>query len=322
MITLLNTANQAVRFLWRADRPLTATGLAMLPLLVAFLVGLAVDGRVVTGAPVWLKPAKFAASIAIYSFTLAWAFSYLQPWRRVRAAVGWTTAIVLVVEVVIIATQAARGTTSHFNVSTPLDGALFSIMGAGIVLQTFTSVAAAAALWWSRFDDAAMGWALRLGLIVTIAGASTGGLMVQPTEAQLASMRTSAPVTIIGAHTVGAADGGPGLPGTGWSVEHGDIRVAHFVGLHAFQALPLIALLLHRRNRDALVRTRATLVAAASYTSLFAILLWQALRGESLVRPDQSTLAALAAWALVTLVAFSLTVARRRSFASHAPVHL
>jgi len=227
MTNLLNRAKQRLQFLWQADRPLTATGLAMLPLLAIFLVGLVVDSRVVTGAPVWLKPAKFAASFAIYTLTLAWALSYLRDWRRVRAIVGWTTAIVLIVEMGIIAAQAARGTTSHFNVSTPLDGALFAIMGAAIALQTLTSVGAAFALWRARFDDAAMGWALRFGLTIAILGASTGGLMVQATEAQLAAFGASTPVAVVGAHTVGAVDGGPGLPGTGWSIEHGDIRVSH-----------------------------------------------------------------------------------------------
>ena len=318
MTNLLNRAKQRLQFLWQADRLLTATGLAMLPLLAIFLVGLVVDSRVVTGAPVWLKPAKFAASIAIYTLTLAWAFSYLSDWRRVRAVVGWTTAIVLIVEMAIIAAQAARGTTSHFNVSTPLDGALFSIMGAAIALQTLMSVGAAVALWRARFDDAAMGWALRFGLTIAILGASTGGLMARPTDAQLAALRASAPVAVVGAHTVGAVDGGPGLPGTGWSIEHGDIRVSHFVGLHAFQALPLVALLLRRRNWDDLTRTRATLVASVSYAALVAILLWQALRGQSIVRPDAMTLEALGVWALITVVALTLTTLRRRLTSSAA----
>ena len=47
----------------------------MLAALGASLVGLWVDPRTITGAPAWLKPAKFAASIAIYSLTLAWLFT-------------------------------------------------------------------------------------------------------------------------------------------------------------------------------------------------------------------------------------------------------
>ena len=53
--------------LWHGDTPLTATGLLMLAVLGVALVGLVVDPRIVTGAPVWLKPAKFAASIALYT---------------------------------------------------------------------------------------------------------------------------------------------------------------------------------------------------------------------------------------------------------------
>ena len=84
-----------------------------------------VDPRIITGAPAWLKPFKFAVSTAIYSLTLAWIFGWLPDWPRVRRVVGWTTAIVFVLEVAIIDTQAWRGTTSHFNVSTPLNAVLF-----------------------------------------------------------------------------------------------------------------------------------------------------------------------------------------------------
>ena len=68
--------------------------------------------------------------------------------------------------------------------------------------------------------------------------------MTRPTAAQLDEARATGRMAIAGAHTVGAPDGGPGLPGTGWSVEHGDLRIPHFVGLHAMQILPLLALAL------------------------------------------------------------------------------
>ena len=209
----------------------------MLVVAAASLVGMLVDPRIITGAPAWLKPFKFAVSTAIYSLTLAWIFGWLSDWPRVRRVVGWTTAIVFVLEVAIIDTQAWRGTTSHFNVSTPLDAMLFFVMGGAILLQTLVSVAVAVALWRQRFTDRALGWALRFGMTLTIVGALTGPLMTRPTAAQLADARAGGRMTIAGAHSVGGADGGPGVPVTGWSREHGDLRVPHFIGLHAIQAL-------------------------------------------------------------------------------------
>src|SRR5688572_2783454 len=160
--------------LWRASPPLTVVGLLMLVVAVASIVGIFVDPRTITGAPAWLKPFKFAISTAIYSLTLAWIFGWLSDWPRVRSAVGWTTAIVFVLEVSIIDVQAWRGTTSHFNASTALDGVLFSVMGIAIVVQTLTSVAVAVALWRQRLTDRPLGWALRVGMTVTIVGAFTG----------------------------------------------------------------------------------------------------------------------------------------------------
>lgn len=290
--------------LWAASAPLTAASLAMLPLLAACLLGLWLDPRVVTGAPVWLKPAKFAASVALYGLTLSWILSLLPQHQRVRRIVGRTSAAVLLLELVIICTQAARGVPSHFNASTPLDRALYLVMGTAIVLQTVVSVAVAVALWRTKLADEALGWALRLAMVVTIAGASLAGAMTRPTQAQLAELR-SGQVTSIGAHTVGAPDGGPGLPGTGWSREHGDLRVAHFLGLHALQVLPLVALGLRRTRRSQQQRARLVQAAAGSYAGVVALSLWQALRGQPLLAPDALTAAALLGW----LAASALAVA-------------
>lgn len=289
--------------LWRTDRVLTATGLAMLTVLGLTVAGLWLDPRLITGAPAWLKPAKFALSTAIYLFTLAWLFRWLPDWTRTRRIVGRGTAAIFAGEVAIIAFQAWRGETSHFNISTPFNAVLFGVMGTAIFIQTGGALAVAVALWKQRFTDVAFGWALRLGLAISIAGSATGGLMTRPTADQIDAVRAGHVMTIAGAHTVGAADGGPGLPGTGWSRTHGDLRVPHFVGLHALQALPLLVLFMRRRlAREQLLQ--ATFAAAGLYAGLFAILLAQALRGESLVQPGTVT----GGLALLWTVAFVLTL--------------
>ena len=267
--------------LWTASRPLTATGVLMLAALAASLAAMAVDPTQLLGAPRWLKPAKFAISSAFYVFTLAWIFTWLPERRRLTAIVGWISAVVIAIEVGIIDLQAARGVTSHYNVGTALDAALFGTMGIGILIAWFAAIVLTVSLFRHRFADEALGWALRLGLLLTVIGQATGGFMTMPTQAQLAAAKIQR-ITVAGAHTVGAPDGGPGLPITGWSREHGDIRVAHFVGMHAVQVLPAIALLL-APFASAIPRRRAVLLAAAVYAAVFTLLLVQALNGHPLV---------------------------------------
>jgi hypothetical protein len=318
MVTAARRIQSALARLWQADKPLTAVGLLMVAALVASLAGLAFDPRIITGAPAWLKPAKFAASIAIYTLTLAWVFTYLPAWRRTRRIIGWMSAVVFVLELVIIDVQAWRGTTSHFNVGTPLDALLFSVMGAAIVVQTLSSVAVAVALWRQPFADRALGWALRFGLALTIVGAATGGLMTRPTAAQLAGERAGTPMAVAGAHTVGAADGGAGLPGTNWSREHGDLRVPHFVGLHALQVLPLVLLVVRRRSEA--TQVRLMMAAASSYLSLYGILLWQALRGQPVLGPDAVTTIVLLTWLVASAAAAGLAIGGKPRIRSATPV--
>jgi len=306
--------------LWKSDARLTALGVVMIALLAATGVALVLDPRQITGAPAWLKPAKFAISIAIYALTLAWVFTYLPDWPRTRRVVGWITTVTLLLEIVIIDVQAWRGTTSHFNVGTLMDGILFTIMGLAILVQTFAAIALAVALWRQRFSDRALGWALRLGMTITVVGAMTGGLMTQPTRAQIDNARAGNRMTISGAHTVGAPDGGPGLPGTGWSRQHGDIRVAHFLGLHALQMLPLAAFLFVRRGWPEMRRVRMVWAIAASYVSIFSLLLWQALRGQSVMAPDGMTITGLTLWAALTALAIWAAASRAVPVRVHALV--
>ena len=295
--------------LWRADRTLTAAGLLMLVTLLTAVAGMALDPRTIGGAPAWLKPAKFGLSTAVYSLMLAWVFEWLPDWPRVRRTVSWTTAAVFVLEVTIIGAQVWRGTTSHFNVATPRDAALFAVMGIAIAAQTLASASVAYALWRQPIADRTMGAALRAGMFITVIGASTGGLMTAPTSAQLREARATNQMAVSGAHTVGAPDGGAGLPGVGWSRDHGDLRVPHFLGLHALQTLPLLVVLLRRLGAN--VSVRMTQSFAASHAALFGILLVQALRGEALVAPSLLTTVLFGGWTVGTTVALLVTAPRR-----------
>jgi hypothetical protein len=292
-----------IKKLWSEEAPLTFCCFLMLAAFVFSAAGIFVDHRLIGGAPAWLKPAKFAISTAIFAGTMAWLFQYITIWPRAKRAAGWIFSMVLVLEVAIIDLQAARGTTSHFNIGNPTDAALFGVMGAAIAVLWLTSAWIAWALFRQPFANRPWGWSLRLGALIFVLGSATGGFMLAPTPQQMEAHKAHQPVRANGGHTVGAPDGGEGLPGVGWSLHHGDLRVPHFFGLHALQIIPFLGWLISRRHKS----TRLVFTAAASYLAFIGILAWQALRGQSVVEPDANTLIALGIWAGVTVAAAILT---------------
>src|SRR5688572_2061354 len=202
----------ALRRALAINRPLALVGLAMLVALLGTLIGLLADPRVITGAPAWLKPAKFAISISVYSFTFLWLLSYIQGRPRLVRLVANVTALAFIVEMILIVMQIVRGTTSHFNIATAFDAAIFSTMGLFIVIAWVMSLIAAVLLIRQRLPDPAHAWALRLGLLLSLVGAAIGFLMTTPTGAQLDAAMAGQGMPISGAHSVGVADGGAGLP--------------------------------------------------------------------------------------------------------------
>lgn len=246
-----------LREAWRRSPWLAGLALAHAVLLLALAAAAIADATPVLGISRWIKPAKFAASIAIYLGTLAWYAPVLGESKGRRRAYG-LIAIAMVVEQLVITIQAARATTSHYNVSTLLDGALFQTMGIWIVINT---VAAAWCGWlaWQAYrasaDDYAL--AIALGFALLLLGSGVGGVMIGHN-----------------AHTIGSADGGAGLPFVNWSTVAGDLRVAHFIGIHALQGLPLLVVFAGRR---------VMLGATVGWALLTVATLWQALGGRPLV---------------------------------------
>lgn len=310
------------RGLWRlllsafvTNPALTTLGITMLITFVATLFGIFVDHRVITGASAWLKPAKFAISVSIYCFSFVWLLGFVENQPRLVRLVANLTAASLIAEMVVILTQAVRGTTSHFNQSTPLDTALWFTMGSFIVVVWAMNLVLAIRLLLQRMRDRAFAWSLRLGLLVSAVGMATAFLMVTPTPEQANRISQGYGPRIIGAHSVGVPDGGPGLPVLGWSTVGGDLRVAHFVGLHALQVLPLLGWLLTKRKGILALLSandRLALIwsAGVAYLGLVLMLTWQALRGQSVVHPDTKTLAAAVSLATAFAISAFITVLR------------
>jgi len=254
-----------LRLLHRANPVLSWTGWLNVALLLLALVLLPFDERTVTGLPVWMKPIKFCLSVIAFVWTLGWLLAALpaQAHRWVRF-ISWGVALSMMVEQLAIFVQAARGTTSHFNNASLFDGVLFGLMGLFIMLNTLLTVAAVYLVWRHRpHGPAGYVWGIRLGLLLFLVGSVLGGMMIHLNQ-----------------HTVGAPDGGPGLPGLGWSTRAGDLRIAHFLGLHSLQVLPLLGWWLSRRlpRRAALL----TGLGAVIYAGLVAVLFVLALRGVPL----------------------------------------
>ena len=303
-------------------RPMLAFAGLMTGATIATAIGIAVDDRLLAGSPIWLKPFKFAVSMTLYAVTWSWMFALLGKGKRLA---NWTSnALVtaLTAEYAILVLQAFRGKASHFNAESAFDALLFRIMGITIAGLWLGTLVLTVLLFRAPIADAANRWAIRLGAVIALAGLALGTLMLTPTPEQNRELADTGFSAAIGAHTVGAVDGGSGMPITGWSTDGGDLRIPHAVGMHALQLLPLLAIglgALARRNprlRDPGTRARLVLVAAAAYAGLTALVTWQALRGQPLIRPDTWTLLALAVLLLATAAGVAVALNRPATVAT------
>lgn len=297
----------------RLHRPLLWFAAAMAVFALVSAGGILLDDRTLLGAPIWSKPFKFAVSFVAYGLSLAWMLSLLPRGRRAGWWAGTVVTAASAIEMVLITLQVVRGRQSHFNHSTPFDNAVFQAMGGTVAVLWAGALVIAVLLLRARFLDRVTAWAVRLSSLIALAGAAVGFLMVRPTPDQL----TATDPPIVGAHSVGVPDGGPALPVTGWAATGGDLRIAHFFGMHALQLIPLLLLVLAAlaprfpRLADPAVRLRLVLTASAAYTAAFALLTWQALRGQPLLHPDATTLTAAAALIALTTTAALLSLHTR-----------
>lgn len=217
---------------WHPARLYAAATVGFLALVPPTVFALLVDDRLRYGVAIWVKPIKFEVSLAVFFATLAVCARWLPAATaggRGHGALATCVVAATAVEMAWILGAAALGTGSHFNQSTPVAAALFAL--AGVLAVGFTAATAVygVAIW--RSPEGPRSPALRFGVAAGLV------LTFALTVVFAATMARN------GSHLVpaGGSDAG-GLPGMGWSRTVGDLRVAHFFGTHAMQAVPAVAL--------------------------------------------------------------------------------
>lgn len=240
------------------------------------------DKRTILGINPWIKPIKFEVSVILFCLTVAALLSALGRmgrWEHWRLAIAWGIGIAMIFENTIIALQSARGVRSHMNFTTLFNGVAFGIMGLFILLTTILlGILLILFLITETGLPRPVTVGICLGLAIALAGSVEGSLMV----------------THYKAHTVGAPDGGPGLPFVNWSTQHGDLRVAHFLALHALQFFPLAGWLFARTSLTGWAQVAGTVAFACVYATVATLLFMQAIRGRPLLGDATRTTALLA----------------------------
>lgn len=224
------------------DRLLHQFGWLLLMSVPAFAALSHVDPGTAQFANPWFKPIKFAISFATFVWTVS---LFLERLRISARLIQWVRRIMtasIVVEMLCLAMQASR--SANLGVaSTWADWVIQQMTTAMVSVNTAILVGLLAVFCgkrdFIRIADGAMVLAIRLSIVIFLAGNAVGGYMLAR-----------------GSHTVGAPDGGPGLPFLNWSTIAGDLRIAHFIAIHAIQIVPLFAYLLWQMAPRPAIRTR------------------------------------------------------------------
>ena len=209
-----------------------------------------------------IKPIKFALSIWIYSWTMCLILDYLEDKRKVKIY-SWVAVVTMCFEQFSITSQALKGELSHFNKSNTYGIILYSLMG--IFILTITLWTAYITYIFIKQKNhnlpPSIVLGIKIGLVYFVAFSLFGGY-----------------ISGLQGHTVGSSDGENGLLFLNWSTLFGDLRVAHFFGIHSLQIIPLFAILFDKYV-STIYSIKATQVFSILCLSLILFSLIQGLMG-------------------------------------------
>ena len=240
-------------------------GVVCLLFSILFLILSKTTTTEVFGVNAWYKPFKFAFSTVLFSWAMVW-YCYYLPDFNIKLF-NWAVILLLGFEIFYIALQAGKGQLSHYNVSTPVYSALYSLMALAASAVTIYTGYVGVLFFTNSFPDLPQYyvWAIRLSIILFVIFSFEGFAM---------GARLN--------HSVGALNDNSNWFIVGWSKTVGDLRVAHFIGMHALQVLPLLSYYL-------LKNTKLTVAVSLLYGLLALATLIQAIQGRPLIRSNMNT---------------------------------
>jgi hypothetical protein len=239
-------------------------GLLCLILSVIFITLTKCTNTQVYNVNSWYKPFKFAFSTFLFAWAMAW-YCYYLPNFNINSF-NWTVIILLGFEIFYIAFQASKGQLSHYNLSTPVYAALYSMMALAATLVTLYTAYIGVLFFTNSFPELPnyYVWAIRLSIILFVVFSFEGFAMGSKLN-----------------HSVGALNDNSNLFIIGWSKTVGDLRVSHFIGMHALQVLPILSYYV-------LKNTKLTFGLSIIYGMLAIMTLIQALKGRPFIKPKKT----------------------------------
>lgn len=243
------------------NEPMYYCGLICLVAAIGCLILTKTTQTQVWSVSAWFKPFKFLLSTTIFLWSMGWYLRYLNDTPSV-VWYSWGMILLLNFENVYIIYQASRGELSHFNLSTPFKATMFSLMAFAAASISFWTAFMGLQFFSNKVSDLpeAYLWGIRLGILIFFFFSLQGFAM---------GARLS--------HTVGGLDGSEGLPVVNWSKKYGDLRISHFLGMHALQIIPLLSFYVLRS-------TKMVVFAAIIYALITTYVFIQALQGKPLMR--------------------------------------
>jgi len=195
----------------------------------------------------WIKPIKFSMSFSTFASTISLLLMALQiPQWQLKLA-HRTIAVSVALEIFSLGAQAWRSAYSSAGHSL-LDSGLAQMTNTMVMVNTAIVMWMLALFCMNRVRtdrvDGPMVAAIRYSILIFLVGNAIGGYMLAR-----------------GSHTVGASDSAAGLPFVNWSTIGGDLRIAHFIAIHAIQIVPLFAYILSQMSPIPTVKHRRMAIA-------------------------------------------------------------